>query len=343
MQYCVDRVLAGESDSLKERTIGVEVFGRPDDYDTATDHIVRSAASEVRRRLAQYYQEPENARDIRIDIHPGSYIPEFALPEEQRIEPADEAVHAGRSRRWFVAIIAALLVFSGLGAVIAYRSSHRTALDLFWQPVLNSPGPVLLSVGTIARPENPPELKDLTVRDALFQVTQVTYGSAVTLAKLSGFLESRGKHCRFISDANFTDLQGGPSVLIGGRNNRWTLRLNDNLRFIYQSGSIRDRQHPERTQWSVDATQPYRTMAHDYALVSRLRDVKTERITVSLAGLVYWGTIAAGEFLTDPEQMRKLQSSAPKNWERMNIQVVLSTEVVDGLPGPPKVLATHFW
>jgi hypothetical protein len=53
--------------------------------------------------------------------------------------------------------------------------------------------------------------------------------------------------------------------------------------------------------------------------------------------------MAAGEFVTSREQMDKIRASAPHDWQHKNIEIVLSTDVIDGLPGPPKVLATHFW
>jgi hypothetical protein len=56
LQYCVETALGGHSEFLKERTIGIEVFERKTNYEPGIDHVVRSAASEVRRRLAQYYQ-----------------------------------------------------------------------------------------------------------------------------------------------------------------------------------------------------------------------------------------------------------------------------------------------
>src|SRR5664279_142113 len=55
LEYAVQRALDGKSEQLKERTIGVEIFGRLANYDTNADHVVRSAAAEVRKRLAQYY------------------------------------------------------------------------------------------------------------------------------------------------------------------------------------------------------------------------------------------------------------------------------------------------
>src|SRR5271154_913971 len=56
LQLIVEHALAGRLDSLRERMIGAEMFGRPVNYDTANDAVVRVKASEVRRKLAQYYQ-----------------------------------------------------------------------------------------------------------------------------------------------------------------------------------------------------------------------------------------------------------------------------------------------
>jgi hypothetical protein len=86
LKYIVDRTLDGAGDQLKERTIGIEVFSRAPDYDTASDHAVRSAVAEVRKRLAQYYQE--NPRDaLRIEVLPGSYMPQFRWAESAALAP----------------------------------------------------------------------------------------------------------------------------------------------------------------------------------------------------------------------------------------------------------------
>src|SRR5512138_557478 len=47
--------LNGEVDCLKERALGVDVFGRAPDYDTSQDPVVRATAAEIRKKLAQYY------------------------------------------------------------------------------------------------------------------------------------------------------------------------------------------------------------------------------------------------------------------------------------------------
>jgi hypothetical protein len=80
LRYIVEQTLAGNEDDLKERTLGVEVFHRPPDYDTNLDPVVRLCAAEVRKRLAQYYQSPAHAGELRIELNPGSYIPVFSQP-----------------------------------------------------------------------------------------------------------------------------------------------------------------------------------------------------------------------------------------------------------------------
>jgi len=77
LQYIVENTLAGKSELLKERTIGVEVFDRPPTYDTGTDTVVRYTAGEVRKRLLLYYSDLGRSSGIRISLPAGSYIPEF--------------------------------------------------------------------------------------------------------------------------------------------------------------------------------------------------------------------------------------------------------------------------
>jgi hypothetical protein len=80
LRYVVEQTLAGHADLLKERTLGMTVFERPSDYDTNADPIVRVTAGEVRKRIAQYYQEREHQDEVRIDLPLGSYIPRFEFP-----------------------------------------------------------------------------------------------------------------------------------------------------------------------------------------------------------------------------------------------------------------------
>lgn len=77
LSYIMDQAIAGRFDSLKERVIGIELFGRSPTYDTGEDAIVRVTASDVRRRLLQHYGENGRSSTFNISLISGSYIPEI--------------------------------------------------------------------------------------------------------------------------------------------------------------------------------------------------------------------------------------------------------------------------
>src|ERR1039458_1487338 len=77
LRLVVEETLNGEAGQLKERTVGVRVFGLEPGYDTSTNPVVRVSAGELRKRLLQYYHAPDHGAEPRIDLPPGSYVPEF--------------------------------------------------------------------------------------------------------------------------------------------------------------------------------------------------------------------------------------------------------------------------
>src|SRR5260370_221587 len=72
LSFVVDRTLKGHRLEIKERTIGAAVFGRPHDYETPADPIVRVKANEVRKRLAQYYGEAGAEELLQIQLPAGA-------------------------------------------------------------------------------------------------------------------------------------------------------------------------------------------------------------------------------------------------------------------------------
>jgi hypothetical protein len=373
LKFIVEETLEGSGSRLKERTIGMEVFHRPPDYDTATDHAVRSAVAEVRKRLAQYYQE-ESQGQLRIDVLPGSYMPHFRWTEEHAPRSAYSPVAAesptdradglvapkpgtaARPKyrvRWLIAgCIAAMALLGGLLAVTRLRSPF----DSFWRPILTSPAPVLLCVGNLeggrgSTGGNQSVNSPLTLKEFHRSESETVHVyDAMTLARFAGLMQASGKPYQLASqsDATFTDLQNGPAVLVGLMNNNWTERLMPKLRFTVENPApsritIRDRNHPANNDWSVDYSTPYLDVTKDYALVLRMVDPKTEQMVVVAAGITVFGTFAAGEFLTSQSEMKKLTSFAPPGWEKKNMELVLSTDVIRGRSGPATIIAAQFW
>jgi hypothetical protein len=91
LQYIVEQAIAGRFDSLKERVIGIELFGRPPSYDTGEDAIVRVTASDVRKRLLQFYGENGRLSRFYLGLPLGSYIPEITQLQGNEMVSAAES------------------------------------------------------------------------------------------------------------------------------------------------------------------------------------------------------------------------------------------------------------
>jgi hypothetical protein len=389
LRFVVEKTLSGSADQIKERTIGVEVFEREPSYDTNLDHVVRTAATELRKRLAIYYGEEKHRSELRIGLIPGSYIPRFTLPPHPQsavvehdlvsepgivqhptqgagIEPDREPLQKklagsrvtrrGRPRSRSISILCATLLLVG---VLGYRWLHReTAQHLFWKPVLETPGAVLLAVGDV--PNGPPIPSATGVGEdfptpILHTTTStVPFADAVTIARVVGALEASGKKVliRRESASSFSDLREGPVVLIGAFNNEWSLRLTHPLRYSLALDAerhlvyIKDVRNPSSRSWSwrTDQSTVHRVGAgspvvKDYALISRIRNSETGHVVVVIGGLYTYGTEAAGEFLSDPQLIKAIASAVRPNSGHENLQIVLETTVTDETPGPPKVVA----
>lgn len=82
LEFIVRQALEGQCENLNGRFLGMKLFGRPIDYETGTDSIVRVRANDVRRRLTSYYSDHRTASGITIHLPPGTYVPEFHGPEQ---------------------------------------------------------------------------------------------------------------------------------------------------------------------------------------------------------------------------------------------------------------------
>uniref|UniRef100_Q01NB6 Malectin domain-containing protein n=1 Tax=Solibacter usitatus (strain Ellin6076) TaxID=234267 RepID=Q01NB6_SOLUE len=129
LQYIVEHTIHGPTGSLKERSIGVDLFQLPQDFDPGQHTIVRVTANEVRKRLAQHYlAENGNPHPVRIELSAGSYragfrweapaaeaaeinvpvdrlpVPEPAVATQRIPPPANRFIHTVVP--WVVAFIA---------------------------------------------------------------------------------------------------------------------------------------------------------------------------------------------------------------------------------------------
>lgn len=83
LQFAVGQVLTGESHRLKEYTIAVDVFDRPESFDCRLDSIVRVEARRLREKLGRYYLTEGSSDDLLIQFSRGSYVPRFRYRHQQ--------------------------------------------------------------------------------------------------------------------------------------------------------------------------------------------------------------------------------------------------------------------
>ena len=123
LRYVVDKTLAGETDQLKEYSVGIEVFERDEKYDPRLDSIVRVEAGRLRSRLDEYYNGNGTASPIRITLPRGGYaaVFELAAPATAVVPAAPAATHH-RSRA--VIPLAALLLIA-IGALVFWLGRDR--------------------------------------------------------------------------------------------------------------------------------------------------------------------------------------------------------------------------
>lgn len=368
LRFVVERTLAGDIETIKERTLGIEIFGRNADYDTSTDPIVRVTAAEIRKRVAQYYQDPAHSTELRITLPSGGYVPQFHWPSSESADgiAGHSTVIAGaeqhgesKKAHWrhgkpvigIAAVVAALAVFGFL----AWQYIQRSAFDVFWQPVLSSQEPVRLCIADQLE-YSVIELRDAADPSHLFvlkdNLTAIVIDDLSAIVNVAGILQSRDRQYILQGEGSTTldELTHGPTVFVGAFDNAWTLRLTRPLRYHFANDSamsrlwIEDSKAPGQPRWVVDRGVQMKTNNYrDYAIVARFTDNNTGKVAVVIAGIGRGGTRVASEFLTNRADLTQLIYAAKQAGDKKNMEVVLSTEIIGGEPGSPKVEAAYFW
>jgi hypothetical protein len=372
LRYVVEKTLEGQEDTLKERTLGIEIFGRAPHYDTSNDPVVRVTAGEVRKRIAQYYHDAAHQNELWIDLPTGTYVAQFrpaavnegsgatseppALHTEQPdflgapVIPVVEAAERVRPpRRRLTGTIIVLAAIAAAGLVWMSGAPKTSPFDHVWGDMVSSNSPSVISMGE--PPLYPPENKtdELSARQHLRKV-YVTYSELQALMRLVRLLDSR--HAAYsvqpASSTVFADLRQGPAILLGGLDNPWAMRAQENLRFRLESDAngfdwISDTRDPGLKKWFVDFNRPYSKVTTDFAIVAHFRAPNTQQPTLIVAGLGENGTKAASEFITDETQLSNALGESLQKPGGGNFEVVLATEVINGSSGAPKVLAKEVW
>jgi hypothetical protein len=380
LTYTVEQTLLGNAGDLKERTIGVEAFGREPSYDVNLDPVVRTTAAEVRRRLSQYYYSPDHVGELVIELPLGSYVPTFrelahhssasddiqgaaehveSLPQHptaSEYPSTDSKRELARSAvyKWLltaVALFLAVLLGFGIGRVRtpspAALPSEPSNLARFWEPITTTSSRITYCLGV---PTDSVDLQNRTVREfPPREGGSLNVYDVVTLARSIAPIVPKNGEFRVMaaSDTGFAQLREGPFVLIGAFDNPWTMRITQDLPIGFEYDNhvreVVDRTTSPKRIWTLQWQVPGKSLARDYAVVARLHDKVTGEPVIILAGILGEGTEAASEVVSNQAYLDAVLQKAPKDWDKLNLEAVVEANVIEGHPGPPTVVAVRTW
>ena len=292
-------------------------------------------------------------------------IPASATSVAPVSEPSSSLLPSFRIARGRTALWCLLAVCLVLAGRAGYRWRHPSALEELWGPLLQSGKQVLLCLptevgrhhgalttpadlsandsGTVAKA--PGKHPVVTFLDHETYGENVVFSDALATVKIANLLALHPREFRIKLNVGTTldDLRQGPAVLIGGLDNQWTLQAIAHMPFGFTGSDdegywISDAREPGNHAWFLDLKQEYAKVTRDYALIARVHGPVTGQPQIVVAGIGMSGTMAAGEFVVDDQQIEELRRRIGPGLRDRDFEAVLSTDVVNGVAGAPHIL-----
>ena len=157
LEFITSESSQGRHEELSEYVIATQVFGRPANFDPASDTIVRTQAYRLRTKLKEYYENEGKTEQVVVEVPKGRYVPTFSFRLDPRKETQtdEKAEDLGSNDTialpWYrrqspallagAAVLATAVVFAA-GAFVGSRSialrPKATAAQTVPEPLLDS-------------------------------------------------------------------------------------------------------------------------------------------------------------------------------------------------------------
>jgi hypothetical protein len=332
LDYLARQAISGEAADLKEYTVGVEAFGKPSSYDPQTDSSIRVQAGKLRQKLEEYYRTEGAGDPLVIELPKGHFRLEFherktettvTEPVPVRLRPSMWPVWAGMA----LVVAAAVLV---LWSAVRTRpvTGWSSEMEEFWKPLLGSPRPVMVAIGTPLFEKignsffRDPVLNTwdaASQSDRLKKIQEAAGESPVSPAfpytgvgeaegafALAKLLGPRGRDLAFqVSNlVTWEDITRNNMIFLGPP--KFALQTSDlpvAQDFEISHGRVQNLKPADgepRTfeeKWSADRTR----LEEGHALITRIPGLHGSGEVMILAGSSTESTRAAAEFITRPE------------------------------------------
>jgi len=330
LSYLAEKSLTGQAEQLKEYTVGVEAFGKPESYDPQHDASVRIQAGKLRQKLEEYYRSEGQDDPVRVLFPKGRFRLQFA-------SPAPSQSHLLQHSGWKIAcaLLGYLLVLVSLWASTSRRGTPGLTREQrqIWAPLLEGERPIILSLGAplfVKTPSgffrNPrvnrwedilsaPALSwlrpDLAKGDALPVNIYTGLGDALGAVQITKLLTAAGRDliAKRSTAVSWEELSNHNVVFLGPP--KYTLQLSEiPVRMeLFMDGNVIRNLAPRKGEPTVlmgnwPDKSPY--VVEDYALISRVPGLHGRGEYLILSASSTEGTAAAATFVTDQNFVRQL-------------------------------------
>ncbi len=203
LQYIVQITLNGKQDTLKERSIAMDLLGRDTSYDPSADSTVRVRANDIRKRLGNYYSSIPEESALRIVLPTGTYVPQFVPnAREPREAPLEPLPNAPSNHIWKLAAVIVFVLVLTSSCVLLWQNMHsQDRYHKFWSQILSGKRIVLMSMSDQTLNRLGTGLYPLVWVSGRFGVPTVFTSGSLTGATTANFAKAR------ISEDVPTDLQ----------------------------------------------------------------------------------------------------------------------------------------
>jgi len=368
LAYLVERCLAGEGDSLKEYSIGIDALGKPESFDPRQESVVRMHTARLRQKLTEYYRTEGSEDPILLDLPKGGFkvtfevrksIPEVAAP----VAPARWSMREiGLASALLMAVLVAAFAFVTHRAAPEAGASFTPELKEIWSPLISSNRRIVVCIATPLFVDVPGfgELRDSSVND--WDNVMGSKGLASVEKALDAGMSAPSWDYTEVGTATGAFLLGQflaplrQSVLIKRANLlSWPEIADDNVVFlgppagIHQAGDIpMDAQmilepagirnlHPRAGEPAFLADSPGRNGEESglsHALISRIPAMNGHGAILMLSGNQIAGVMASVQALTDPALARMLVTKLKETSGTMPryFQAALTVKSMDDVP-----------
>jgi hypothetical protein len=332
LQYLAEKSLSGGADALKEYTVGLDVFAKPDSYDPRQESVVRMHVGRLRQKLAEYYRSEGVDDPIFVDVPKGGFKVTFetrAIRPEAVAATAEEAPRRGGNRRIEIILGALLAISVACALIVGIELKQPTAsaaapygsadLQQLWGPILATNRPLMVCLA------------------ASNGVTGVGTASASFL--LGQFLAHRKDNVLLTR----SDLLSMPEVIMDNvvflgpaTGNRQMQAISTGQQFVLEPNGIRNlNPQPGEPAFIPDHNPQAAADADEsHALISHLPGLYGKGDILYLSGNQISSTLAAVRALTDPTLAGELVATLKTHDGRLPrfYQVVLRVRSMDSMP-----------